>query len=98
MATSYSEQLEAFRQSDATRDALVAQVLTEYEELKVKIEEITDDYKNEVESRRMWQSKASKCEASLSEALAQQKQVAVSQSCLFIYISLFASRAMEELR
>ena len=57
MAASYAEQLEAFRQSDATRDALFAKVLADYEELKLKVEEVTDDYNNEIESRRLWQGK-----------------------------------------
>ena len=35
-STQYAEQLEAFRKSDAERDALVAQVLKDFEELKVQ--------------------------------------------------------------
>ncbi|USW48662.1 Putative Zinc finger, CCCH-type [Septoria linicola] len=47
MAVNYAERLEAFRKSDTERDALVAQVLADYEELKSKVDEITDDYRNE---------------------------------------------------
>ena len=43
---SYLERLEAFRNSDAERDALVAEVLRKYEELKLKYDEKCDDYSN----------------------------------------------------
>lgn len=33
--SNYAEQLEAFRKSDADRDALVAEVIENYEKLKV---------------------------------------------------------------
>jgi hypothetical protein len=76
-SATYADKLDAFRKSDAERDALVASLIADYEDLKVKIEEITDDYKNEVASRRMWQSKAASCEHNLEQALVEQKQVAV---------------------
>jgi hypothetical protein len=50
--------LEAFRQSDAERDALLLEVVKAYETLKEEFEEQTADYNNEKESRRAWQSKA----------------------------------------
>ena len=65
--SSYVDRLEAFRKTDAERDALVAEVIRNYEELQLKYAEKCDDYKNEVESRRMWQSKASTHERSLME-------------------------------
>lgn len=37
-STLYAEQLEAFRKSDAERDALVAQVLKDFDDLKVRAE------------------------------------------------------------
>ena len=69
----YSERLEAFRQSDADRDALVAEVIRKYEEIQLKYDEKCDDYNNEVESRRMWQTKAKSHE----QALANHKQASV---------------------
>ena len=72
--SSYLDRLEAFRKTDAERDALVAEVIRNYEELQLKYAEKCDDYSNEVESRRMWQGKASTNE----RALAQYKQASVS--------------------
>ena len=51
--SSYVGRLEAFRKTDAERDALVAEVVRQYEELQLKYAEKCDDYNNEVESRRM---------------------------------------------
>ena len=70
---SYADRLEAFRKSDTARDALVAEVIRKYDELQLKYAEKSDDYNNEVESRRMWQSKASSHE----RALAEHKQASV---------------------
>ena len=50
--------LDAFRKSDAERDALLLEVVKAYETLKNEFEEQTADYNNEKESRRAWQSKA----------------------------------------
>ncbi|KAK3701475.1 hypothetical protein LTR37_015449 [Vermiconidia calcicola] len=65
--TSYADRLELFRKNDAERDALVAEVVRNYEELSLKYAEKCDDYCNEVESRRMWQSKATQSERALVE-------------------------------
>ena len=65
--SSYLDRLEAFRKTDADRDALVAEVIRNYEELQHKYAEKCDDYNNEVQSRRLWQGKA-----------AEYKQVSVS--------------------
>ena len=70
----YLARLEAFRKSDAERDALVAELIRNYAELQLKYTEKCDDYSNEVESRRMWQGKASTHE----RALAEHKQASVS--------------------
>ncbi|KAF2212345.1 hypothetical protein CERZMDRAFT_22211, partial [Cercospora zeae-maydis SCOH1-5] len=78
--------LEAFRKSDAERNALVAQILEDYEQLKLKVAEVSDDYKNEVASRRMWQSKAASCERDLEQALSQQKQVASTSNFAVVLI------------
>jgi len=56
---SCSEQLEAFRKNNATHEAFVEDLVRNYEELQRKYAEKCDDYSNEVESRRMWQGKAS---------------------------------------
>ncbi|GIZ39006.1 hypothetical protein CKM354_000239900 [Cercospora kikuchii] len=86
MSTTYADKLEAFRKSDAERDALVAQILQDYEDLKLKVGEISDDYKNEVASRRMWQNKAASCERDLEQALSQQKQVASTSNFAVVLI------------
>lgn len=62
-----SERLESFRQSDAERDALVAEVITAYEDLKLKFSEQQDDYDNEKKSRRFWQNRVSTLEQSLTD-------------------------------
>ncbi|KAF2772936.1 hypothetical protein EJ03DRAFT_286542 [Teratosphaeria nubilosa] len=64
---SYNERLDAFRKSDAERDALVGEIIQKYEELRTKYDEKCDDYHNEVESRRMWQVKAKEGEKALTE-------------------------------
>ncbi|KAF2484173.1 hypothetical protein BDY17DRAFT_122803 [Neohortaea acidophila] len=64
---SYAEQFDAFRKHDAARDTLIQDVIRAYEELQLKYTEKCDDYSNEVESRRMWQSKASLNERALNE-------------------------------
>ena len=63
----FEDRLEAFRQSDAERDALVTELIRSYQDIKLKYEEKDDDYKNEVASRRIWQSKASLNERALNE-------------------------------
>ena len=71
---SYTERLEGFRRSDAERDALVAELIKNHAALQLKYDEKCEDYNNEVESRRSWQSKFRSSE----QALNQQKQVSVS--------------------
>lgn len=66
-AMDYAARLETFSKADAERNALVAEILRNYEELNTKYAEKCDDYNNEVESRRMWQSKARTSELALSE-------------------------------
>ncbi|TKA76237.1 hypothetical protein B0A55_06382 [Friedmanniomyces simplex] len=72
----YTSRLESFRKSDSERDALVSEVLQRFEELQLKYTEKCDDYNNEVESRRMWQSKAKTTELALME----QKQASGSNN------------------
>ena len=73
--TSYAERLNAFRKSDSDRDDMVNEVIRQYEELKLKYDEKCDDYHNEVESRRLWQSKAREHEGALRE----QRQASVCE-------------------
>ena len=42
--TSYADRLELFRKNDAERDALVTEVVRDFEELKLKYAEKCDDY------------------------------------------------------
>ncbi|KXT08868.1 hypothetical protein AC579_6757 [Pseudocercospora musae] len=85
-ASHYMERLAKFREVDAERDALVTQILKDYEELKKKYDEREDDYKNEVASRRMWQGRASTCEQSLQRALTEQKQTSSSNNFVLCLI------------
>ena len=76
-STNYTEKLELFRKSDAERDAFVADIVRNYEELQLKYAEKCDDYMNEVESRRLWQGKATASD----KALVEHKQASVSCFC-----------------
>jgi hypothetical protein len=69
----YTQKLEAFRQSDAARDALVAEIIQKYEELRLAHQRKCDDYDNEVEARYVWQQKARTNE----QALIAHKQASV---------------------
>lgn len=71
----YSQKLEAFRQSDSARDALVAEVIQNYEDLRLAHQRKCDDYDNEVESRYLWQQKARTHE----QALKAHRQASVRQ-------------------
>lgn len=71
---SYAEQLELFKKNDSARDAFIQDLIRNYEELQLKYAEKCEDYNNEVESRRLWQGKASSNE----RALAAQRQASVS--------------------
>lgn len=70
---SYTDRLEIFRRVDAERDGMVEELMRNLEELQLKYSEKADDYNNEVESRRMWQSKANSSERALTE----QRQASV---------------------
>ncbi|KAK1634639.1 hypothetical protein BDP81DRAFT_462450 [Colletotrichum phormii] len=54
----YMQQLELFRRSDFTRDQMIQDLLTRHGQLQQAYREKCDDYNNERESRRMWQTKA----------------------------------------
>ncbi|KAK5136364.1 hypothetical protein LTR08_003490 [Meristemomyces frigidus] len=63
----YNQRLEAFRQSDTDRDQMVTEIIRNFEDLSTKYDEMRDDLGNEIESRRMWQSKANTSERALTE-------------------------------
>lgn len=69
----FSARLEGIKKAADERAAFLEEVIKAYDELKLKFDERTDDYNNEVVSRRLWQSKASQSE----QALAQHKQASV---------------------
>ncbi|GJC80815.1 hypothetical protein ColLi_03653 [Colletotrichum liriopes] len=54
----YVQQLEIFRRNDFTRDQMIQELLVRHGQLQALFREKCDDYSNEVESRRMWQTKA----------------------------------------
>lgn len=70
---SFSVRLDAIKKADEERATFHEELLRAYRDLKLKYDERTDDYKNEVESRRLWQNKASQSE----QALNQHKQASV---------------------
>lgn len=49
--------MQAYRQADAEREALLVDIIEKYEGLLREYNQKCDDYRNEVESRRMWQQK-----------------------------------------
>jgi hypothetical protein len=53
----YLAQLQNFRQHDKNREDMVVELVTKYEELRVRFDQQSDDYNNEMESRRMWHKK-----------------------------------------
>jgi hypothetical protein len=52
------QHLNAFKQSDEAREALVHNLVDELQKLHSDYQKKKDDYDNEVESRRLWQEKA----------------------------------------
>ncbi|KAI4737518.1 hypothetical protein E4T50_11985 [Aureobasidium sp. EXF-12298] len=63
--SSLESQLEGFRKSDAQRDALVQEVIQKYAELQQQFHHKSEDYENELASRRMWQAQARNFERTL---------------------------------
>ena len=70
----YRARLKAFRESDERRDAMVAELIHELEELKQQHEKLSDDYANEAESRLRFQRMVKSKDQELNE----QKRAAVS--------------------
>ncbi|KAK1467184.1 C-x8-C-x5-C-x3-H type zinc finger protein [Colletotrichum melonis] len=56
--SAYVQQLELFRRNDYTRDQMIQDLLARHGQLQQAYREKCDDYNNERESRRMWQTKA----------------------------------------
>lgn len=74
--------LESIRKADQERADFLEELIKSYDELKRKYDERTDDYYNEIESRRLWQGKASVSE----QALLQHKQASVCNQESFVSI------------
>lgn len=53
----YALKLESFRHVDREREELITELLRKYDVLLTEYRRKSDDYDNEVESRRMWQQK-----------------------------------------
>ncbi|TID02396.1 hypothetical protein CH35J_003662 [Colletotrichum higginsianum] len=54
----FVQQLDNFRRNDIARDQMVQDLLVRHSQLQALYREKCDDYSNEVESLRMWQTKA----------------------------------------
>jgi hypothetical protein len=80
LPTTYSDKWESFKQADAEKDAFVADLLRQYEELQTRYKESCDEYENERAGRRHWQSKAALFEREVTE----QKRASVSP---FFFVS-----------
>ncbi|GAB7358130.1 hypothetical protein MBLNU230_g0288t1 [Neophaeotheca triangularis] len=78
----YLEKLEGFRRSDAARDEMVTELVNKLSHLEARYNEKCDDYNNEVESRRMWQAKASANE----RAVTSLKQASGASSFALVII------------
>ncbi|WQF76845.1 hypothetical protein CDEST_01859 [Colletotrichum destructivum] len=54
----YDQQVSIFRRVDCDRDRMIQDLLGKYNQLQQGYKKVCDDLSNEVESRRMWQTKA----------------------------------------
>ncbi|KAK1964352.1 C-x8-C-x5-C-x3-H type zinc finger protein [Colletotrichum sublineola] len=78
----YAQQLEIFRRSDFTRDQMIQDLLVRHGQLQALYREKCDDYSNEVESRRMWQTKAN----NLGQEVSSLKKANDSNPFVFVII------------
>ncbi|KAF4828203.1 hypothetical protein CGCTS75_v007569 [Colletotrichum tropicale] len=83
--TQYVRQLELFRHQDHARDQMIGEILTRYEHLQRAYQEKCDDYSNEVESRRMWQTKAGTYDREM-QALSKSLKTTESNPFVFVII------------
>ncbi|KAI8314945.1 hypothetical protein K4K61_003391 [Colletotrichum sp. SAR11_59] len=61
----YARQVEIFRHQDHNRQQLISDILTNHANLQRAYQEKCEDYNNEVESRRWWQTKAQNCDGEM---------------------------------
>ncbi|KAK2035050.1 C-x8-C-x5-C-x3-H type zinc finger protein [Colletotrichum zoysiae] len=78
----YVQQLEIFRRNDFTRDQMIQDLLVRHGQLQALYREKCDDYSNEVESRRMWQTKAN----NLGQEVSSLKKANESNPFVFVII------------
>ncbi|KAK7733392.1 hypothetical protein SLS57_000407 [Botryosphaeria dothidea] len=65
MLPALEQKLESFRRSDQERDALLQEVVRQYEQLKMAYNEKCGDFDNEVQARRYWQQQFSEASRAL---------------------------------
>ncbi|KAF2139644.1 uncharacterized protein K452DRAFT_289641 [Aplosporella prunicola CBS 121167] len=68
---SLDQKLESFRRSDQERDALLQEIVRQYEQLKLAFNEKCSDLDNEVQARRYWQSQFN--ESTRAQAVMRQQ-------------------------
>ncbi|KAK1598924.1 C-x8-C-x5-C-x3-H type zinc finger protein [Colletotrichum navitas] len=78
----YVQQLENFRRNDYSRDQMIQELLVRHGRLQALYREKCDDYSNEVESRRMWQTKAN----NLGQEVSSLKKANESNPFVFVII------------
>ncbi|KAI8278782.1 hypothetical protein K4K60_005942 [Colletotrichum sp. SAR11_57] len=61
----YVRHFRDFEIQDQVRGQMISEILTRYEHLQHAYQEKCDDYNNEVESRRLWQTKAQNCDGEM---------------------------------
>jgi hypothetical protein len=67
MAVDFVAQLQDFRDHDARRDSLLAQLVKDFHELQARLNEATVDLQDEKKSRRFWQKHAEENESIVNE-------------------------------
>ncbi|KAK1974187.1 C-x8-C-x5-C-x3-H type zinc finger protein [Colletotrichum cereale] len=78
----YVQQLEIFQRNDFTRDQMIQDLLARLDQLQALYRKKCDDYSNEVESRRMWQTKAN----ILGQEVSSLKKANESNPFVFVII------------
>jgi uncharacterized membrane-anchored protein YhcB (DUF1043 family) len=67
MAVDFVAQLQDFRDHDARRDSLLAQLVKDFHELQAQLNDMTIDLQDEKRSRRVWQKHAEENESIVIE-------------------------------
>jgi hypothetical protein len=78
LSTDFLGRLAMFRDVDTRRNEMIAELVLKYEDLHSKYIQLRDDYNNEIESRRMWQNKAT---AHFRELTETRHSIVRSPSC-----------------